>query len=93
MNFSVVILGCPSNVPWVISSRVAIEKISVNRERTSEIDWDSTMAAQRFTTSEVRQIVCDSGEGNVDSDIEIEVIIYGTFTVKSEAMQACYHRP
>ena len=37
------------------------------------------MAAQRFTTSEVRQIVCDSGKGNVDSDIEIEVIIYGTF--------------
>ena len=52
------------------------------------------MAAQRFTASQVRQMVCDSGEGNVDSDIEIEVIIiYGTFTVKSEAMRACYHRP
>ena len=51
------------------------------------------MAAQRFTASQVRQIVCDSGEGDVDSDIEIEVIIYGTFTVKSEAMRACYHRP
>ena len=44
------------------------------------------MAAQRFTASEVRQMVPDSGEGNVDSDVEIEVIIYGTFTVKSEAM-------
>ena len=92
MNFSVVILGCPSNVLWVISSHVAIEQNSVNRERTSEIDWDSTMAAQRFTTSEVRQMVYDSGGGNVDSDIEIEVIIYGTFTGKSEAMRACYHR-
>ena len=31
----------------------------------------------------------------MDSDIEIEVIRYnyGTFTVKSEAMRACYHRP
>ena len=51
------------------------------------------MSAQRFTASQARQIVCDSGEGNVDSDIDIEVIIYGTFTVKYEAMRACYHRP
>ena len=51
------------------------------------------MAAQRFSASQVRQMVCDSGEGGADSDIEIEVIIYGTFTVKSEAMRACYHRP
>ena len=29
-------------------SHVAIEKISVNIERTSAIDWDSTIAAQRF---------------------------------------------
>ena len=49
------------------------------------------MAAQHFTSSQVRQMVCDSGEEDVDSDIEIEVIIYGTFTVKSEAMRACYH--
>ena len=32
----------------VASSHVAIEKISLNIERTSGIDWDSTMAAQRF---------------------------------------------
>ena len=51
------------------------------------------MAAQRFTASQVRQMVCDSGEGGVDSDIETDVIRYGTFTVKSEAMRACYHRP
>ena len=55
-------------------------------QRTCEIVWHLKMAAQRFTASEVRQIVCDSGEEDADSDIEIEVIIYGTFTVKSEAM-------
>ena len=93
MNFSIAILGCPSNVLRVNSSHIAIEKMSVNIERTSGIDWDSTMAAQRFTASQVRQMVCDSWERNVDSDIEIEVILYGTFTVKSEAMRACYHRP
>ena len=85
------------NVLWVISSHVAIEKISVNIERTSGIDWDSTMAGfwrrNVSTASQVRQMVCDSGEGNVDSDMEMEVIRYGTFTVKSEAMRACYHRP
>ena len=35
LNFSVVILGCPSNVLWVISSHVTIEKISVNRGVTT----------------------------------------------------------
>ena len=78
-------LGCPSNVLWVISSHVAIEKNSVNIERTSGIDWDSTMAAQRFYCVSSQTDGGDSGEGNVDSDIEMEVIRYGTFTVKSEA--------
>ena len=86
-------LGCPSNVLWVISSHVAIEKISVNIERTSGIDWIQQWRRNVSTASQVRQMVCDSGEGNVDSDIEMEAIRYGTFTVKSEAMRACYHRP
>ena len=49
------------------------------------------MAAQRFTASQVRQMVCDSGEEDVDSDIEIEIIIYGTFKVSLSNLKPCEH--